>query len=189
MAEQKKIQFTPRDMEISAKVWACLEGDVKIDFKKLAELGPYKNEASARETWLRDNQRQSFPVAPKAPTKRKRATAKARTPATPTAADNDDNFVHGDDSTTVNNRNGSPTPTTSTKKARCETTASGGGRKKKGAVQTPEIYLEPIYDDDEPQMQQLKLVDASAHYEPLPQAAANITGEQPGADTPMFDEA
>lgn len=129
------------------------------------------------------------PVAPKAPTKRKRATAKARTPATPTAADNDDNFVHGDDGTTVNNRNGSPTPTTSTKKARCETTASGGGRKKKGAVQTPEIYLEPIYDDDEPQMQQLKLVDASAHYEPLPQAAANITGEQPGADTPMFDEA
>lgn len=30
MAENKTPQFSQRDMEISAKAWACLTGDVKV---------------------------------------------------------------------------------------------------------------------------------------------------------------
>ncbi|KAK8062872.1 hypothetical protein PG997_014969 [Apiospora hydei] len=115
MAENKKPQFSTRDMEVSAMVWACLGGDIKIDFDKLATLGGYKNAASARECWRttkirllaaagvdKDGKTKDQPETPKnkataakgaakgtasTATKRKRATKKtAAAPVIPVAA-------------------------------------------------------------------------------------------------------
>ncbi|KAK7995053.1 hypothetical protein PG990_013826 [Apiospora arundinis] len=172
-----------------------------LNFKKLAEIGPYKNEASARESWRQTKNRlmaaagvdkngknideqaetpNSKPAKapPKPAAKRKRAAPKATAPTTPTAADSNDDYVDDDEDAAVNNPMTSPTPT---KKARRGTTAAGSGRKKKNVIQTEETFLEPVFDDDEEQqMQSLKLEDASTYY---------TSGNQPGAGSMMVDEA
>ncbi|KAK8036233.1 hypothetical protein PG993_008847 [Apiospora rasikravindrae] len=152
MAENKKPQFTQRDMEVSAKAWACLEGDAKIDFSKLAELAGYKTAASARECWRTtkirlmaaagvDKDGKSVPETPagkttkaasagsaSTATKRKRA-AKKTAPVAAAAADSNDDYeadadADGDDTT---NGAGDGSPVHPKKKSRAAAAGGGGG--------------------------------------------------------------
>ncbi|KAK7963881.1 hypothetical protein PG996_008431 [Apiospora saccharicola] len=180
MAENKIPQFTQRDMEISAKAWACLIGDAKsnpqIDFNKLAILGGYKNAASARECWRttkirlmaaagvdKDGNSKGQQDQPETPsgkaskTGKPAATKRKRTKAVPTPTKTVDS---GDEEEEVDVGDGSPVPPK--KVRRGAATTPGGGRKKK-AINTEETVIEPIFDaGEEQQMQQLKLFDTNS---------------------------
>ncbi|KAK8113059.1 hypothetical protein PG984_013585 [Apiospora sp. TS-2023a] len=177
MAENKIPKFTQRDMEISANAWACLTGDVKIDFNKLAILGGYKNAASARECWRttkirlmaaagvdKDGNSKGQQDQPETPSGKASKASKAGKPAatkrkrtktvlTPTKAVDS----NGDDEDEEDAGDGSPVPPK--KVRRGAATTPGGGRKKK-AIKTEETVIEPIFDaGEEQQMQQLNLSD------------------------------
>ncbi|KAI1080938.1 hypothetical protein F5B20DRAFT_84729 [Whalleya microplaca] len=55
-ANSAKVQLNAREMEIVAKAWQCIkeikDGVVKVDCKKLAEIGPYASADSARHIWM-----------------------------------------------------------------------------------------------------------------------------------------
>ncbi|TKA76759.1 hypothetical protein B0A55_03638 [Friedmanniomyces simplex] len=44
-------EFKPREMEIMAKAWLCIEGDVKVDYVKLATMCGMTNKGSASNAW------------------------------------------------------------------------------------------------------------------------------------------
>ncbi|KAK8001174.1 hypothetical protein PG991_013396 [Apiospora marii] len=188
MAETKTPQFTQRDMEISAKAWACLTGDAKayfntqIDFDKLATLGGYKNSASARECWRttkirlmaaagvdkdgKSKGQQDQPETPAGKTgKAGKAAASSKRKRTTTkkvapAPAPTAAADSNDDYEDEDAASGSPTPAPPKKARRgAAATTPGGGRSKK-TVKTEEIAMEPIFDEEEEQrMQQLKLSD------------------------------
>ncbi|KAK1066471.1 hypothetical protein LTR74_007193 [Friedmanniomyces endolithicus] len=43
--------FKPREMEIMAKAWLCIEGDIKVDYVKLATMCGMTNKGSASNAW------------------------------------------------------------------------------------------------------------------------------------------
>ncbi|KAK8054595.1 hypothetical protein PG994_009662 [Apiospora phragmitis] len=216
MADDKKAQFTPRDFEVSAKAWACLEGDAKLNYEKLATLGGYKNPASARESWRQIKNRlmaaagvdkdgkskgQELPEtptgkatsktaaasAPSTATKRKRATRVAATPVAAADSNADYEDEDGDDAGNGGGiGNGSPAPP---KKPRRTAAAAGKGRRKKKAIMSEEIIIEPVFDEGEEQrMQKLRLADEMRHEGEVAGVNAMVKAEEHDAQMMALDE-
>ena len=53
--------LTARDQELLPLAWLCLQGEVKIDFKKLAKEGGFTNIGSASNAWTRIAKKLALP--------------------------------------------------------------------------------------------------------------------------------
>ena len=53
--------LTARDQELLPLAWLCLQGEVKIDFKRLAEEGGFTNVGSASNAWARIAKKLALP--------------------------------------------------------------------------------------------------------------------------------
>lgn len=54
-------KLTTRDQELLPLAWLCLQGEVKIDFQKLAREGGFTNVGSASNAWARIAKKLAIP--------------------------------------------------------------------------------------------------------------------------------
>ncbi|KAK7974324.1 hypothetical protein PG989_016172 [Apiospora arundinis] len=168
MANQSKLTFTNREMELAALAWGCFDSEPKLNMKKFTKAAGFANAKSASTCW--------GPV-------KKKLIAHAEACAKGTDDGDGDNG---------NDDDGSPAADASTPKAKAKGSAKGsakkntggstGGRKRKAKTMIPAYTHEDDDDFDDLETPSKKVKTAAAE-------DAIVNAELENEDDINFDEA